>query len=410
MPPPSRLALQAAWCGARNGGRVSIVWPGGSPPASEWIAVSSSDSSRRQVGQEAGDPLGQGGLAGALGPAEHQVVAAGGGDLEGVAGVRHPGHVGEVEVLDALVARASVSSAALASGSTGGASGTASPRRCGDHLAQRAHPDHRHARDQRRLLGLRLGHDHAGRSRAPGRPSPSAAPPGTARSRPSRVSSPTNTTFSRAARRDLAGGRQHRDGDAPGRSAARAWAGRPATAGSSPAGSPASRSRCWSTAVRQRSRASLIDGVGPARPARWRPRRAPGRPVRRSGARSRPTARSSGPSRTPSADPAHVLEPRGRRARARARRPGRCGPRRDARRCSASHRAASRRSRAALRSVTASSGDAEAPWRPGLHLADDQHAGRRAAPGRSRRPRSASCGRAATMPRSTRWRAAYASP
>ena len=51
LPPPSIATLLASWWGAENGGRTSIPSPGSSAPAREWIAVSSSDSSRVRSGR-----------------------------------------------------------------------------------------------------------------------------------------------------------------------------------------------------------------------------------------------------------------------------------------------------------------------------------------------------------------------
>ncbi len=57
-----------------------------------------------EVGQQPRDALGEGGLAGALGTGEHQVVATGSRDLHGVARVLHADDVGHVEVLQAFLA------------------------------------------------------------------------------------------------------------------------------------------------------------------------------------------------------------------------------------------------------------------------------------------------------------------
>ena len=53
-PPPTRLAVLASWCGAENGGRVSMPSAGSRAPASECTAVSSRDSSRVRSGRMPG--------------------------------------------------------------------------------------------------------------------------------------------------------------------------------------------------------------------------------------------------------------------------------------------------------------------------------------------------------------------
>jgi hypothetical protein len=69
---------------------VTRPWSASSTPATEWILVVSSASSKAQRREDGGQPLGQHGLARA-GRADHQdVVAAGGGDLQARAW-RHAG-------------------------------------------------------------------------------------------------------------------------------------------------------------------------------------------------------------------------------------------------------------------------------------------------------------------------------
>src|SRR4051794_23639756 len=126
VPPPRRLARLASWCGAKNGGGGGIEALGARAPAGGGVAGSSSGSpggrgragehrvaglqragervDRRQlqrllegqVGEDAGDPLGEGGLPGAPGAREHEVVTAGRGDLEGEARVLHAEQVRQV--------------------------------------------------------------------------------------------------------------------------------------------------------------------------------------------------------------------------------------------------------------------------------------------------------------------------
>ena len=60
----------------------------------------------REVGKQAGDPLGQRRLARALGAGEQQMVATGGGHLDRELGIEQPGEVGEVLVVEAVLPRA----------------------------------------------------------------------------------------------------------------------------------------------------------------------------------------------------------------------------------------------------------------------------------------------------------------
>ena len=97
-PPPTIAAGDAVWCGARNGGRRRPArGPRGSAPATEWIAVTSSDSVAVEVGQQPGQPLGEHRLAGARRAVQEQVVPARRRHLEGERRVGLPGDVGEVE-------------------------------------------------------------------------------------------------------------------------------------------------------------------------------------------------------------------------------------------------------------------------------------------------------------------------
>ncbi len=50
-PPPTTAAVEAVWCGARNGGVRSSPAPGGSSPATEWMRVTSSASSSSSRGR-----------------------------------------------------------------------------------------------------------------------------------------------------------------------------------------------------------------------------------------------------------------------------------------------------------------------------------------------------------------------
>ena len=110
-----------------------------------------------QVGEQAGDPFGDAGLARPLGAGQQQVVTTRGGHLDGVAGVLHARQVGEVDLLHPLV---------TAPGQQPGAGhrGHRWPLRhrlvaeLGDHLRQRAHAHHLQPGHHRRLANLRLRH------------------------------------------------------------------------------------------------------------------------------------------------------------------------------------------------------------------------------------------------------------
>ena len=88
------------------------------------------------------------------------MVAAGGSDLEGEAGVRHAAHVGEVDLLEPGLAAPAEQRLAASSGSTGGASGISLAPQQRDHLAQRADAVHLDALHEGRLPDLRLRHHH----------------------------------------------------------------------------------------------------------------------------------------------------------------------------------------------------------------------------------------------------------
>ena len=54
LPPPTIAALVAVWWGARNGGSQSSGTSGGSVPATEWMAVTSSAACRSSRGRMVG--------------------------------------------------------------------------------------------------------------------------------------------------------------------------------------------------------------------------------------------------------------------------------------------------------------------------------------------------------------------
>ena len=95
-PPPTSATADVEWCGARNGGRVISPSAGRPTPAAEWTIVASNARERSSDGSSPGQAGREHRLAGA-GRADHQqVVTAGSGDLEGLAGQRLALHVGQV--------------------------------------------------------------------------------------------------------------------------------------------------------------------------------------------------------------------------------------------------------------------------------------------------------------------------
>ena len=151
--------MLTSWWGAKNGGRTIRSSPGTRAPASEWSAVSSSDSSAVRSGSRLGRRSARVVLPAPLGPIEHQVVAAGGGHLEGVLGVGHALDVDEVELVEPRLA-APAEQAARERPATGGASGTGSSLSCAETWASERIPNTHDAGHHRRLAHLRLGHEH----------------------------------------------------------------------------------------------------------------------------------------------------------------------------------------------------------------------------------------------------------
>ena len=301
-------------------------------PASECTAVSSSDSSGLRSGSSPGIRSASVVLPAPFGPAEQQVVAAGGGHLDGVPGVGHAGEVGEVDLLDPLVAAPATAAASRTSAPPAARRGP--PRRAAGRP-----PGASERTPITSMPGTIAASPACGSGTKTRRMPRSAAAitigstPGTARSPPSRVSSPMKPR-----RRARAAARRR-----PRPARRRRWPGRSAvprlgrSAGDSRIVTrrvAGQSSPLLTTAARQRSRASLIEASG-------RPTRAvPTTPWRHVDldvdqvAQSPRAARRCGWSRTASADPADVLDarqaPRGGRT---ARRPGRCGPRRPAAPC-----------------------------------------------------------------------------
>ena len=75
-PPPIRPASEIVWCGERKGLVASRGVLGSSTPATEWILVVSSASSRERSGRIRGKTAGEHGLAGPGRADHHDVVAA----------------------------------------------------------------------------------------------------------------------------------------------------------------------------------------------------------------------------------------------------------------------------------------------------------------------------------------------
>ncbi len=98
LPPPTSAAVDAVWCGARNGRRRD-------ESSGDRLArrrVDAGDLERlgvRQGREDGAQPPGQHRLAGAGRPAEQEVMTARGRDLERLARERQPADVGEVDQL-----------------------------------------------------------------------------------------------------------------------------------------------------------------------------------------------------------------------------------------------------------------------------------------------------------------------
>ncbi len=95
-PPPTIAAAEAPWCGARNGGTRMIGRPAGSVPATEWMRVTSSASSRVSGGRMPGQPPAEHRLARSRRPCEQHVVLSRRGELERPAPALLAAHLGEV--------------------------------------------------------------------------------------------------------------------------------------------------------------------------------------------------------------------------------------------------------------------------------------------------------------------------
>ena len=178
-PPPTTAAVDAVWCGARNGGVAIRPPPLGSRPATEWMRVTSSAASSVERRQDPGQPPGEHRLADPRRAREQQVVPARGRDLEHAPRALLAADVGEVR--HGRPQRRRVPAPARAGrarrGSTRPPRRDAAPARA---RCRRARP-RRPTRPRRRAVA----------SRSAARPRRRRARPGTGRSRPSSASSPT---------------------------------------------------------------------------------------------------------------------------------------------------------------------------------------------------------------------------
>ena len=258
VPPPSRLALLASWWGAAEGRPGEHPVAGSRAPASECTAVSSRDSSRVEVGEDAGDPLGELVLPDPFGPESSRWCPRRRRPRGRSCASAMPWSVAQVDRRRIRCSpRQRQQPAARTSARPAAPRGRARPAELGDHLGEGPHPDHVDARDHasppRPVARARTTR----RKPASAAASTIGSTPGTDRSPPARVSSPMNTV----ARQRVCAGR-HRWRPAPrprwrGRSGSRAWAGRQARGGWWSAACAASRNRLLMIANRQRSRASL---------------------------------------------------------------------------------------------------------------------------------------------------------
>ena len=202
LPPPTIAAIDALWCGARNGGTRISGRPGGSTPATEWIRVTSSASLVREQRQDPGQPAGEHRLAGARRPREQQVVPARGRELE-----RAPGALLTADVDE--VGRRQVADVAVPARRLGAASRLAA--QVGDRLGEMPHRNRLDA--GQRHLGARLGRaDRARRGRRGARPRRRRArrrPAAAGRRAPAR----RRPRGRRGAGRELPRRREHRERD-----------------------------------------------------------------------------------------------------------------------------------------------------------------------------------------------------
>ncbi len=153
-PPPIRPASEMVWWGERKGRSWSRPAPARRMPATLWILVVSMASSKAERRQDAGQPLGEHGLAG-TGRADHEdVVGSGGGHFE-----RTLGH-GLAADFAEVGRRGRIGMVAVARGrGRGELVGTVDQR---DRLGQVAHAVDPDALDDRRFGCILRGHDQVG--------------------------------------------------------------------------------------------------------------------------------------------------------------------------------------------------------------------------------------------------------
>ena len=151
--------MLASWWGAKNGGRTISSSPGSRAPASEWIAVSSSDSSTERSGRIPGSRSARDVFPEPFGPESIRWWPPAAATSSAYFTSGTPFEVGQVVLVSRREPRHSISRLPDI-GATGGASGTDLAAQLGPHLGQRPHAEHRHAGHHRRLARLRLGHDH----------------------------------------------------------------------------------------------------------------------------------------------------------------------------------------------------------------------------------------------------------
>ena len=368
--------MVAEWCGARNGGRTT------SATATHRLAGQGVHGAQleglldREVGQQPGQALREGRLARALGTAQQQVVTAGGGDLQGEAGVASCRGRRRGRGRRRAPSPRQRSTAPVDTWRHGfGASGTWVAGEHRDHLLQRAD-----ARSRRSPGTSAASSTWTSGTRTRVQPTVTAGqhhrqdPAHRAEAAVEGQLAEHHETGQRAACFRVFSSAAASIASAIARSKCEPRLGRSAGDSSdrhAPGGRPARP--LLTIAVRQRSRASLTDASGrPTSVVAMTPWADVGLHVDEVTARHRARHHGPGGRDGHSAHPPHVVEP--------ARRPA--GSRRIADQvdahvaartsCSRSHRAASRRSRASLAGVTASSGDAEGRVAPGLDLAEHE--------------------------------------
>ena len=235
--PAGAAADQAGACwrrgaGAANGGRVSSPSPGSSAPASECTAVSSSASSRVRSGRSPG-------IRSASWSCRSPSARSSSRWCPPAAATSTANRASSMPTRSARsIVVQPVGAAPGEQRAAGHRARPAAPRaprlaaQLGDHLGQRPQPEHVHPRHQRRLPGLRLGHEDPARSRGRrGHHHRQHARAPTAARRPGSARRSARGVRAAPASGTSAGGAEHARRRWPGRSGCRAWAGRPARAG-----------------------------------------------------------------------------------------------------------------------------------------------------------------------------------